>query len=335
MPAEAFEEAIRADGRAVESNLRGFRAGLAAARRGASLSSARPDAKPPRNTAPVEALEQDVAATMPMAARDVIVEGVRRLFAYQDLAYARLYLDRLRPIRQADEAGGAGGRLLRETARHLAVRMSYEDVIRVAQAKTDPARHARIGAAMGVAPGQPFTVAEFLKPGIEELCSMLPPGLARRILSLAERRGWLGRVYWGMEVNTSSIGGYLRLRLLAELRRWRRKTFRFQEEQAAIEAWLALVAASARVSLALALEAVECARLIKGYGDTLKRGIANYRRIEEQVIEPALAGKFDAGQAADGVASACAAALADPEGESLARCLADIDRRSAYAVAAE
>jgi hypothetical protein len=27
--------------------------------------------------------------------------------------------------------------------------------------------------------------------------------------------------------------------------------------------------------------------------------------------------------------------LADPEGESLARCLADIDRQSAYAVAAE
>ena len=33
IPAEAFEAAIRADGKAVESNLRGFRAGFDAARR--------------------------------------------------------------------------------------------------------------------------------------------------------------------------------------------------------------------------------------------------------------------------------------------------------------
>src|SRR5437868_15128956 len=32
LPVEAFEAAIKADGKAVESNLRGFRAGLAAAR---------------------------------------------------------------------------------------------------------------------------------------------------------------------------------------------------------------------------------------------------------------------------------------------------------------
>ena len=34
IPAEAFEAAIRADGKAVETNLRGFRAGLEAARGG-------------------------------------------------------------------------------------------------------------------------------------------------------------------------------------------------------------------------------------------------------------------------------------------------------------
>ncbi len=73
-------------------------------------------------------------------------------------------------------------------ARHLAVRMSYEDVIRVAQAKIAPARFARIAAEMGVKPGEPFTVTEFLKPGIEEMCSILPPGLAKRILAVAERR---------------------------------------------------------------------------------------------------------------------------------------------------
>ncbi len=79
------------------------------------------------------------------------------------------------------------GSLLAETARHLAVRMSYEDVIRVAQAKIDPARFARIAAQMGIKPDQPFAVTEFLKPGVEEFCSILPPWLARPILAFAER----------------------------------------------------------------------------------------------------------------------------------------------------
>src|SRR2546423_13504138 len=126
--------------------------------------------RPPRSTLfPYTTLFRSLerAIVMPAAARDVVLAGVRRLAAYQDVAYAQLYLDRLAPVRAADARADAGGRLVRETARHLAVRMSYEDVIRVAQAKIDPARIARICAELGVKPGEPFTVTEFLKPGIE------------------------------------------------------------------------------------------------------------------------------------------------------------------------
>ena len=136
------------------------------------------------------------------------------------------------PTSAAGPAGGSCARpratlRWRETARHLAVRMSYEDVIRVAQAKIEPARLARIAAEMGVKPGEPFTVTEFLKPGIEEMCSILPPGLAKRILAAAERRGFLARAHWGMEVNSASVSVFLRFWLLAKLRRWRPKTYRF------------------------------------------------------------------------------------------------------------
>ena len=207
---------------------------------------------------------------MPLAARAMIGEGVRRLAAYQDLAYVRRYLDRLAAVRDADARAGANGRLLSEAARHLAVRMSYEDVIRVAQAKVDPARLRRIAEEMKVKPGEPYVVVEFLKPGIEEMCSILPPFLARPILRQAERRGW--RAHWGMEIKTTSISGYLRFWLLAKLRRWRPHSHRYQEEQAAIEAWLGLIVEASKLSADLAIEIAECARLIKGYGDTLKRG---------------------------------------------------------------
>jgi indolepyruvate ferredoxin oxidoreductase beta subunit len=336
IPAAAFENAIRADGKAVEANLKGFRTGLEAVQQASATHVEHEDATRDRGDASTLAdLERAIAADMPAPAREVIVEGARRLVAYQDFGYAQLYLERLAPIRAADERAQAGGHLLRETARHLAVRMSYEDVIRVAQAKIDPARLERIAADMGVKPGEPFTVTEFLKPGIEEMCSILPPWLAKPILAFAARHGLIERVHWGMEVNSASVSGFLRFRVLAALRGWRPRSYRFQEEQRAIEAWLRLIVEAARLSGDLALEVAECARLIKGYGDTLKRGGANYRLIETRIIGPVLAGRIPLRAGADAIASARAAALLDPEGEALARCLADLERDSSFGMAAE
>ena len=328
---EAFEAAIRADGKAVESNLRGFRAGLAAAQNQLPAPlprSVKRQAKPTR-----DALETEAAA-LPQAARELATEGVRRLVAYQDVNYARLYLDRLKAVAEADARAGAQGKLLAETARHLAVRMSFEDVIRVAEAKIDPARFRRIEGEIN-AKDQPFVITEFLKPGIEELCQVLPPRLARAIIGYSAKRGWLDTVYFGMELKTTTVWGYLRFWGLAKLRRFRPKSFRFREEQIIIEAWLARVVAAAKLSGDLALEITECARLIKGYGDTWKRGAANYATIEARVVTPTLEGRMPVAQGIDAVASARTAALLDPEGESLAKALAAIEAQVRMPLAAE
>ena len=143
---------------------------------------------------------------------------------------------------------------------------------------------------MGIKPDQPFAVTEFLKPGVEEFCSILPPWLARPILAFAERHAKFAAAHWGMEINTASLSGFLRFYILAKLRRFRPRTWRYQEEQREIGNWLKLILRAAPLSAELAIEIAECARLIKGYGDTHKRGTDNYRVIVAQVIEPALAG---------------------------------------------
>jgi indolepyruvate ferredoxin oxidoreductase beta subunit len=331
--AEQMEAAIRADGKSVDSNLRGFRSGLEAARARVPAAKA-PDKKRPAPVTP-ELLEHEVSYSMPALAQPTAIEGVRRLIAYQGLGYAKLYLDRLRPIIDADATAGAHGKLLKEVARHLAVRMSYEDVVRVAQAKISPERMRRIAREELRVKDEPYSVHDFLKPGIEELCQLLPPFLARPILSMSERRGWLGRVYFGMEINSTSISGYLRFLLLAKLRRFRPFGYRYAQEQIQIDSWLGLIREAARHSAELGLEVAECARLIKGYGDTYARGLSNYRTVEARLIRPALAGKIPLARAADALASARTAALVDPEGESLAKCLAEIDGQASFRIAAE
>jgi indolepyruvate ferredoxin oxidoreductase, beta subunit len=329
---EQFEAAIREDGKSVETNLQGFRAGFEAAR--ANIQPAKEREKKRSAAATPAMVEHEVARTFPAAAQTTGLEGVRRLIYYQSVAYAWLYLSRLRPIVEADQLLGAQGKLVKEVARHLAVRMSYEDVVRVAQAKIAPARMRRIAREELRVTNEPFSVHDLLKPGIEEMCQLLPPFLARPILRLAERKGWLGRVYFAMEINSTSISGYLRFLVLAKLRWLRPYGHRYKQEQRQIEGWLALIREAARLSPQLALEVTECARLIKGYGDTHARGVANYLAVETRVIRPILAGQIPRARAVDCIANARTAALVDPEGESLARCLADIED-PALRVAAE
>ncbi len=332
--AEQLEAAIRADGKSVEANLRGFRAGLEAARAG-NAAVAQPLPAKKNATVTLAALEQEVTRTLPEAAQAFAIEGVRRLTSYQSAGYARLYLDRLAPIAAADEMSGAQRKLLKETARHLAIRMSYEDVVRVAQAKIAPDRMRRIAREELRAKGEPYSVHDFLKPGIEELCQLLPPFLARPIIGFSQRRGWLGKVYFGMEINSTSVSGYLRFLFLAKLRAIRPFGYRYAQEQAQIESWLKLILEAAQRAPTFALEIVECAKLIKGYGYTYARGLSDYKQIETRVIGPALAGQIPLERAADAVASARTAALVDPEGESLARCLAEIEAQGSLRIAAE
>ena len=323
LPLEVFEAAIKHDGKAVDANLRGFRAGLAAAREQLPAMLPRSGKRAAKPT--LGALEAE-ASTLPEPARAIVIEGIRRLVAYQGADYARLYLDRLKPFTDPG--------LLAETARHLAVRMSFEDVIRVAEAKIAPERFRRIEGEIG-AKDQPYVVTEFLKPGIEELCQVLPPRLARAIVAYSDKRGWLGTVWFPMELKTTSVFGYLRFWALAKLKRFRPKSWRYAEEQFAIEAWLKRVTAAAKLSPELALEVAECARLIKGYGDTWKRGAGNYALIEARVIVPVLEGRIPVRAGIDAVASARTAALLDPEGEGLTKALAAIDAQVSLPLAAE
>ncbi len=315
IPQEAFRQGIRAEGKAAEANLRGFEAGLAAVR-GLAVPLAVEDGKRPDPLVNTGELLGRMVADFPAGVHEVLGHAIRRLTDFLDVAYATLFLERLEPFRHGDET------LLGTVARHLALRMSYDDAIRVAQAKTRPQRLERIRAEAGAGPHDPVIVTEFLKPGLEEICDILPEPVARVLMALGRRWPRLGRMRRGMYVKSTSLWGYSQLRLLAGLRRWRRGTWRYRREQEAIAAWLRQVRAAATRDVRLGLEVAECARLIKGYGETYQRGLGNYRRIVAELIRPALADGRDPSAAAGQIAQARSAALADPEGAALGKVLA-------------
>jgi indolepyruvate ferredoxin oxidoreductase beta subunit len=226
----------------------------------------------------VRALLDRVAADFPPHAHAVLREGVRRLIDYQDLDHAALYLDRVARIARGPV--DASGQLVAETARHLALWMSYEDTTRVAQLKTRGARFERVRSEVRAGADQVLAIDEYLHPRVQEIAETLPATLGRRV----ERAGWLRSAVEratrkGRIVTTSSLGGFLLLRTVAAMRRWRRATTRYAAENAAIEAWLDRIAGSAAINPELAVEVARCQRLVKGYSDTHERGARNFETV--------------------------------------------------------
>ena len=319
LPLDSIRRAMAGGKRASEANNRGFEAGLKLAERRdrgpvPDLGGTRATPSPAPESEPL--LPPSPATVfLPTEAAGLAAEGMRRLTDYQDADYAAIYLDHLKRIAAHPAASPA---LLAALARHMALRMSYEDTYRVAELKLRAARMARVTAEAKARPGDIVDVAEYMKPGPEEIFGMLPRAIGARLLVISERRGW-GKLSFPMQVKTTRFSGFIRLRLLAAAKRWRRGNLRHAHEMAWLSEWLDLIARALDMAPDAALEIAETAKIVRGYGSTYTRGMRNWRLIEGDMIAPCLEGRLHADQLADGVLQARLAALKDPEGTALDR----------------
>ena len=329
LPREAFEAAIRTGGIAVEANLAGFDLGFRLAQ-----------GERPSGTEDAKALSDDdgpgdrtltdrINRNLPGMLQELAREGARRLIDYQGVGYARFYLDRLEPMVKSDAARGGTSRsyaVSREVTRRLAVWMAFEDLIRVADLKIRPERVARVRAEVRAAADEPVMITEFLKPGVDEVASLLPPTLGRWAIGLADRAGVRYRLNVGMHVSSTRIRGFLPMWLLSRLKGWRPRTLRYVEEQERIDRWLAVIRDALEADYDLAREIVVAGKVVRGYSDTHRRGIRNFHLLMDAV--PACKAARPPARA---FRTLLDAALSDPEGDALDRALATLRGEKATA----
>jgi indolepyruvate ferredoxin oxidoreductase, beta subunit len=324
---EEYHNAITESGVGVEASLVAFEAGrqaVMAAQVKPLTAAAWPgnhgaiDSSDYTLEAVSEPLRGRIVDRFPAVLHDLLGMGAARLSDYQNDAYAASFLNRLGQVFAFDVARAADPKLTATTARALALWMSFEDVMRVAQVKTRRGRAERIRREVRANPGDLVEVREFVKPRVEEICGTLPAGLGRRLLASPHAHRTLARFTAGRRISTTTIGGFLLLRSLAALRRLRRGTLRFQIENQRIEAWLKQIAEIAPRDYDLAVELAECQTLVKGYGDTHEHGWASFSQIS------ALAPKLVGPQAAAHLRALREAALADDSGSQLASAIAQM-----------
>lgn len=319
-----FEDAIRRGGIGVDASLAAF---ADAYERAQGESEAPDHSRPvPPEPQPKHQLLKDllerVRKDYPPVTHFFVVEGMRRCADYQDPKYAQEYVDRLDPILACDRNNGGDNHeylLTAETARYLALWMSYEDTIRVADLKIRGSRFERFRKEVRAKDDQLVYVSEYMHPRLEEVCDTMPAALGRLVLKTPLLQLPMKPFLKGHRVQTAKLSGFMLLWTIARMRPWRRSTLRYKNETVNIESWLKRVLETAPANYGLAVEIARLQRLVKGYGDTHARGWGNFNKI--MAVVDNYQGEQEPAQV---VRQLREAALADEGGGALAQTIGTI-----------
>jgi hypothetical protein len=251
------------------------------------------------------------------AAAPIVSEGIHLLIDYQGPGYAGLYVHRLRRFvgrRGVDDV------MFGDIARLMAMRMSYEDPIRIAQSKL---------AETEIASGAPkiHSADDVRKFRIDELIGALPAIVAEPVLDALE---WVGWVHMPVSIrfSTATRWGLRRLRIEAGLRRWRLFSVRYAKERVWVERWLHMIDRSLTKQPAAASAMVQTATMVQGYGDAYRQALADWHAIIDGLVKPTLDEDLPLTDLAAAVAEARAAVTPDPRQAALQRTIAEIRARA-------
>jgi hypothetical protein len=266
--------------------------------------------------------DDGVPPFLPEGLPDAIVlqvsEGIHRLMDYQGSSYAQLYVDR---VRRFVGRRGVDDNMLGEIARLMAMRMSYEDPIRIAQLKLAEFQNAAND------PRASSAEVMRLKFRIDELIGALPAVIAEPVLDALEWIGWTHRPV-SIRFSTKTRWGIRRLRVEASLRRWRRFSVRYTKERAWVERWLHMISRSLEKQPRAAAVIVQTATMIQGYGDPYRQGMADWHAIINGLAKPTFDGVLPLADLDGAIREARAAAMPDRRQVALKRTIAEIRARA-------
>jgi hypothetical protein len=254
---------------------------------------------------------------LPEGAAPVVSEGIHRLIDYQGAGYARLYVERLRRFVGRRDVDGA---MFGEIARLMAMRMSYEDPIRIAQQKL-----AELETGTGEVRGP--SADDLRKFRFDELVGALPAIVAEPVLDMLERLGWTRKLV-SIRFSTKSRWGIRRLKIEAGLRRWRLFSVRYARERAWVERWLHMIGRSLARQPMAASAIVQTADMVQGYGDAYRQGLTDWHAIIDGLAKPTFDGVLPLADLAAAIAEARAAVMPDPRQVALKRVIAEIRARA-------
>ena len=248
---------------------------------------------------------------LPEGTAPIVGDAIKLLIDYQAPSYAQLYVDRLKRF-----VGRAGvdPAMFAEIARLMAMRMSYQDPIRIAQLKL--AEH-------DAATGPPTREGDHRRFRVDELIGALPAIVAEPVLDVLEWFDWTHQPVW-IRFSAGSRWGIRRLKIEASLKRWRLFSVRYAKERVWVERWLHMIDRALTKQPQAAPAIVQTADMIQGYGSAYRHGLADWHAIIDGLVKPTFDGVLPLTDLAGAITEARAAAMPDPRQAALKRRIAEI-----------
>jgi len=163
--------------------------------------------------------------------------------------------------------------------------MCYDDILRVADLKTRSSRDTRLRREQQVTDDKIVHVTEYFHPRAEEFCGTLPAGLGAWIENSPLIFGVTQKlINKGRRIRTDGVVGFGMLWTVAGFRRYRRKLLRHRYENRHLNELLSATHTALIANYALAVEILQCQRLIKGYSDTHSRSQSKFKRVVESAL---------------------------------------------------
>ena len=248
----------------------------------------------------------------PDGAAAAVGEGIQLLVDYQGTSYAQLYVDRLKRFVGRAEVDAA---MFSEIARLMAMRMSYQDPIRVAQLKlVENERQAEPS-------------ADRRKFRIDELIGALPAVVAEPVLDVLEWAGWTHAPV-SIRFSAANRWGIRRLKIEASLKRWRLFSVRYAKERVWVERWLHMIDRSLTKQPQAVSAIIQTATMIQSYGSVYRHGLADWHAIIDGLVKPTFDGVLPLSDLAGAIAEARATVMPDPRQVALKRKIAEIRARA-------
>lgn len=235
----------------------------------------------------------EIESGYPVNLREILAESVWRLKDYQDFKYADSYLSRVNDVLRIDErVKGGGYKLTEHYAKNLALLMSYEDGIRVAELKIKSERFKRIKENMRLRDDQVFKVIDYLKPDAEEVYGLLPYYIVAPVLSFTRtslfKKIWRRKkpLTFGQTPTTTSFSGFARLWLLTKIKFMRAQSYRYRKENALVKKYTESVKIYSQYDYKLGRLIAKSAEMVKGYGKVRRRTMDAFYRFIDNIIFP-------------------------------------------------
>jgi len=286
-PVDLFETVIEGSGRGVEQSLAAFRSAVnydavddvAANPMLKAQPAVHAEVRGPEHlrvewrnlTKRVEPLAPSV--------QPLVIAGLCKVVDYQDVQYGTEYLDRVIECYDRDIAEH-NYKLTMAAAKTVANAMCYDDIVRVADLKIRFSREQRVRREQQLNDVAMLQVTEYFHPRADEISATLPAAVGAWLQRSPRAFKLLDKlVNRGRRIRSDRLGGFLALWLVSQIKPFRRKLLRHRQETAHINRLTARAMQALTTNYALAVEILNCQRLVKGYSDTHARGHSKLDRI--------------------------------------------------------